>query len=408
MNKDPDNERNTSGAGRPGDGASREGGAPREGGASREGGADARHGEAPGGDTGADGDLDLRRLLLTAVQDLEPSDDALDHLRKAVPERRARKRQALVGVAAAVLLLGTAVPAFLHVADAADGSGHRTVTAGRDESAPPRTRPDGGRSFDAGQAGGSDPGARTPGRGSADAHPKPHGSAASRGSGAGAGGGSSPMTTFGVKLPNCAADQLGVTATKSRPTADGTVYGSFHVANVSNRKCAVDGGDSVGFAASGAADPAKITVVQHTPGDPATQLPETSNDTAPVALAPDAAYELKFAFVPSETCPSSGDSPDPTPSGDPSKDPQSPGGSPGSKTDAAADTGTGSDAGAGGSGLGTQLLADGGDGTGGGTQEGSVSVSHVPEPGADKAQTTIQNACAGTIYKTGPVNEPAA
>ncbi|MBP0461905.1 hypothetical protein JFN87_31280, partial [Streptomyces bomunensis] len=241
------------------------------------------------------------------------------------------------------------------------------------------------------------------------ARPKPHGSTASPGGGSAAGTGddSSPATTFGEKLPSCAADQLGVTATKSRPTADGTVYGSFHVSNVSHKKCAVNGGDSVGFAASGAADPAKIMVVQHTPGDPATQLPETSNDTAPVALAPAAAYELKFAFVPSETCPSSGGSPDPTPTSDPSHDPQSPGGSPGSKTDAAADTGTGSGAGA--SGLDTQLVADGGDGTGGaGTQEGSVSVSHVPEPGADKAQTTIPNACAGTIYKTGPVNEPAA
>ena len=37
---------------------------------------------------------------------------------------------------------------------------------------------------------------------------------------------------------------------------------------------------------------------------------------------------------------------------------------------------------------------------GGATQEGSIAVSHVPEPGAPAEETTIADACAGTVYRT--------
>ncbi|MEU2881273.1 hypothetical protein ABZ651_34915, partial [Streptomyces sp. NPDC007070] len=48
------------------------------------------------GPDGLDSDeLDLRRMLHRAVEDVEPRDGALDHLRRAVPARRARKRQAV-------------------------------------------------------------------------------------------------------------------------------------------------------------------------------------------------------------------------------------------------------------------------------------------------------------------------
>lgn len=46
----------------------------------------------------------------------------------------------------------------------------------------------------------------------------------------------------------------------------------------------------------------------------------------------------------------------------------------------------------------TQLTTDGG------TMDGSVAVSHTAEPGAPSGQTSIPNACAGTIYKTGVLN----
>ena len=40
----------------------------------------------------------LRRLMKAAVQGIEPTPDALHHLRRAVPARRAHRRQVLVGL----------------------------------------------------------------------------------------------------------------------------------------------------------------------------------------------------------------------------------------------------------------------------------------------------------------------
>ncbi|WP_329457096.1 hypothetical protein [Streptomyces sp. NBC_01497] len=375
--------------------------------------------EPAAGDTPLD-ELALRRMLHTAVEGMEPSGGTLDHLRTAIPARRARKRQALVGAAAAALLFGTAVPAFLHVAGVSDASGHRTVRAGGSESESTGTWPDGGRSGDAPGREGGEPGSPRPGGVTAGQTPKPHredpgASGTGPGGSAGSGPASSPGSTFAVMLPVCTAGQLGVTASKSAPTANGTVYGSFHVSNVSATECTVTGSDTLGFVATGAADPMRISVVQHTAGDPATQLPDTSEGSAAVALAPATAYEVQFAFVPSATCPTKteGGSGDPTPPGGDTPGNPSSGGSPGSDSGAVPGTasGVGTDVAASGTGastgLTTQLVEDG-VGSGGGTEDGSVSVSHTPEAGVAKAETTITNACAGTIYKTGPVDAPAA
>ena len=78
------------------------------------------HGPDDTGPEGLDSDeLALRTLLHHAVGQMEPRQGTLDHLRRAVPARRARKRQALVGMAAAALFVGTAVPALLHVSNSA-------------------------------------------------------------------------------------------------------------------------------------------------------------------------------------------------------------------------------------------------------------------------------------------------
>ncbi|MCF3965173.1 hypothetical protein, partial [Streptomyces fuscigenes] len=368
-------------------------------------------------------ELALRRLLHDAVDGLQPSDGVLDHLHAAVPARRARKRQVLVGAAAAALLFGTAVPAFLHVAGVSDPVRHRTVSAGHEEAPSDGAWPDGGRSDDAGNGPRRGQDTREPSDGTASAPAEPGtGSPSAKdrdpGTSTGPGAVTSPGSTFAMTLPTCSADQLGVTASKNPPTANGTVYGSFHVSNVSDKECTVTGGDAVGFMAAGAADPARISVVQHTAGDPATQLPSTPGDTSTMALAPAGAYEVQFAFVPSATCPTKGDggSTSPTDPGGSTGKPPSSGSSTGSDSGAAAPgagsgSGSGTDVATDGAttGLGTQLVEDDGAGPGsGGTQDGSVSVSHTPEAGVPKAETTIPNACAGTIYKTGPVDAPPA
>ncbi|NEC73968.1 hypothetical protein G3I25_20735, partial [Streptomyces rochei] len=95
-------------------------------------------------------------MLHQAVRDVEPSDGTLEHLRRAVPARRARKRQAAVGMAAAALFIGTAVPALVHVSKTtgpgADPSvaGHASQAQG---GASQGKDPAGGQSGIAGSAG---------------------------------------------------------------------------------------------------------------------------------------------------------------------------------------------------------------------------------------------------------------
>ncbi|MFD7442049.1 hypothetical protein [Streptomyces sp. NPDC059909] len=343
-------------------------------------GGDVLGGDVLGGDALAevlDGDeLALRRLLHNAVDDLAPSEGALDHLRRAVPARRARKRQALVGMAASVILLGTAIPAFVHVANSGGISDDRSVNAGHGEQAQGGTGTKAGD--DARQKGGDNPSGQepgTPGKSEESEKPEKPGSEAPDDL---PGAPVDPAESIPATTPTCEASQLGVDATEvGAPDPEGKVYGAFRIANVSGTACAVTGSGSVGFQAQGAADPAKISVVEHTTGDAATGLPDPSVQAGAVLLEPSTSYEVKFAFVPSETCPTTGPTPDPSPTD---------GGSSGT-TDGTGTTTTE-----------TQLVTEDG------TADGSIVVSHTPEAGAPAASATVPNACAGTIYRTSVLN----
>ncbi len=371
------------------DGAGRAGGDRADGGRAGGDGGDGDSGEVVSNDLNGvlDGDeLALRRMLHGAVGDLRPSDGALDHLRKAVPTRRARKRQAVVGMAAAALLFGTAVPAFVHVANSTDATDDRAVSTGHSEQA------QGGADAGKGTTGGKkDTGGPSDKVSAAEDEPdkkdKPDGGAVSGSPEGGKGGSADSEAPYETaSSPACDPSQLLVVGQTGAPDSVGTVYGSFRVSNVSASGCSVTGRGTVNALATGAADQSKIAVAQHTAGDPAAGLPDPSQEAAALVLPPNGAYEVKFAWVPSETCPTTGASPDPSPSED---------GSAGTT----GDPGTGPDTGTGdGSNTVTQLTTDGG------TMDGSVAVSHTAEPGAPSGQTSIPNACAGTIYKTGVLN----
>lgn len=336
----------------------------------------------------------LRRMMRGAVQDLEPSDGTLDHLYRAVPARRARRRQALVGAAAAALLIGTAVPAFVHVANSEGSNTASPAIAGHGEQAQGGNGEEpgaesgngGGTSGGEGQQSGTEgvpDSTVTPSDSSGqDTDEKTNGGSAE-----------GSVASAQATMPACAPDQLGVaSAGTGAAGADGTVYGSFRIANISGKNCSVSSSGTVGFAATGAADPTKIVVVRHTQGDPASGLPDPAQEEATVLLKPAMVYEVRFAWVPQETCPTTGGSPSPTPTD----------GAAGS-TGVAAGSTTGSGTGEGEAGTETQTGSDEGDGA----AQGTVSVMHTPEPGAPVAETTISNACAGTIYRTG-VLEPAS
>ena len=339
---------------------------------------------------GADGlapdELELRALLHGVVQDVRPRDGALEHLRRAVPARRARKRQALVGMAAAALFAGTAVPALLHVSDM-PGLGADPSIAGSSSQAHNGTgqgkNPDGGASTSGG-SGGRSKGGDTGGGRSGD-------KAKSPGSGSASDGGASASASPGTNVPLCAAAQLGsATSAVAGPDSAGIVYGTFRVVNVSGEPCTVDAGGAVQAQAQGAADSSKISVVQHASGDAATGLPDPSAEASQLVLQPGAAYEVRFAWVPSETCPTSGGtgtggtggaSPDPSPS-----------------TDTGAGTGTGTGTGStdtSGGGTAVQMLAEDG------TADGSVVVAHTAAAGSPTVSVSVPDACAGTVYRTG-------
>ncbi|MFH8758724.1 hypothetical protein [Streptomyces atroolivaceus] len=353
-------------------------------------GASGGSGDAGGsGDTGGSGgsggqDMDevaLRRLLRGAVQDLEPADGTLDHLHRAVPARRARRRQGVVGAAAAALLIGTAVPAFVHVANSDGSATANPAIAGHGQQAQGGSGEDAGAEADRGMTAGPENRRSEGAEGDAGNPTAPSRESDPGAESSGAVGRDEPPGSEAAATTACDPGQLGVASAESGAAgADGTVYGTFRIANVSGDACSVTSDGTVDFQAAGAADPQKITVVQHTAGDPAGGLPDPSLEPGTVLLKPTMTYEVRFAWVPSDTCPTIGGSPSPTPTdGD--------GGGGGSE-------GTGTDAGT------TDTVAQFGSADEG-PADGSIAVIHTPEAGAPTAETTIANACAGTIYRTG-------
>ncbi|MFF1693343.1 hypothetical protein ACFVXC_06925 [Streptomyces sp. NPDC058257] len=324
-------------------------------------------------DSGSDSDeLALRRLMRTAVQEIEPNDRALERLRHAVPARRARKRQAVVGMAAAALFIGTAIPALVHVTNSGGGSDDRPSIAGNSEQTQGGSSegkgPDGGEK---GEGSGSGP---SKSKDKKDEKGKKDGKG-SGASSAGATGGPDPEGAASTDSAACAMDQLGnAVGSAGAPEGDGKVYGSFRIANVSSTACTVSAPGSVSTSTTGAADPGKIGIADHVAGDPAAGLPDPAQAISSLVLQPGQAYEVKFAWVPSEGCPT--DSGEPTPDPTPTE-----GGGP--------DGGTPD---------GTEPQMMRGDG---GVLDGGVTVSLTAASGSPAAGTTIANACAGTVYRTG-------
>ncbi|TGA97427.1 hypothetical protein [Streptomyces sp. MZ04] len=324
-------------------------------------------------------ELALRRMMRQAVEEIEPGDRALERLRYAVPARRARKRQAVVGVAAAALFIGTAIPALVHVTNSGGGSDDRPSIAGNSEQTQGGSSqgkgPDGGEKGEGGDSGPSK---------SKDKKDKKD-KKGDKGKGeasAGATGGPDPSGTASTDSPACTIDQLGNAAGSSGAAeADGKVYGSFRIANISGSSCTVSAAGSVSTAVAGAADQAKISVVDHVAGDAASSLPDPAQALSQLVLKPGAAYEVRFAWVPTEACPTEGGEPSPDPS--PTEGGGAGGGAGG--TDSGAPGGTE-----------PQMVREDG-----GVADGSVTVSLTASAGAPAAGTTIGNACAGTVYRTG-------
>ncbi|MEV5316795.1 hypothetical protein AB0K92_03815 [Streptomyces sp. NPDC052687] len=345
------------------------------------------HGPDDQGPDGLDSDeLALRRLLHGAVDDIEPRDGTLEHLRRAVPARRARKRQAVVGMAAAALFAGTAVPALVHVSNAT-GSDANPSIAGHGSQAQGGTSEGKSTEGTGEKPGGASGTVEEKDKDGKKEHDKGKGGSG----GSGSGDSADPAAPSSEAGAACTAGQLSATGSVDAPGSTGTVYGTFRITNISGGSCTVSGPGTLVPLAQGAADPAKIGQARHAAGDPAFGLPDPSLEVGQLVLLPGAAYEVKFAWVPSEPCPTgNGDNggtdngggtggpeptPDPTPTETPGTTPEG--------TSTGGDTGTT-----------TQLVTE--DGVAG----GSVAVSYTADAGASTG-ATVTNACAGTVYYTG-------
>ncbi|MEU8432335.1 hypothetical protein AB0F18_05400 [Streptomyces sp. NPDC029216] len=363
----------------------------------------------------------LRSLFAGAVQGLEPSEGALERLRHAVPVRRARKRQALVGAAVAVVLGGTVIPVALHLDDEEDKgatAGHSAI-AGHGEAQGTHS----GEPHPSGPDSGARPQpARSPGKGQTagatgdrtSPHPggSPSGGVSAGPSGDGApvaavGNGPQPPAGAAAATPGCTAGQLGVAGSAGAPGADGKVYGSFKVTNVSAQGCTVTGPDTV-TAASVAQGPRPattpgVTVTGHTAGDPASGLPDPSAEAPALLLQPKQTYEVLFAWVPSaQSCPAATPSPTASPQQQEGTVQRPAGQADGGPAKTPADGAASVPAGTGDTAGGTQPP--------GGTADpdpAGVAVSHAPAAtGAPVTQATIPQACGGTVYRTGLIPQP--
>ncbi len=349
-----------------------------------------------GQDTGRGvGEDELRRLLHSAVGDLEPAPDSLEQLRRAVPARRRRRRHAVVGAAAALLLGGTSIPAMVHVANFADGPEDRPANAASTQRTPGGTEGTHGEGTEhsgkppAGHGGKkTDPGKPAePGKSPDAAERKPSAGTSTP----------YPSGTMDVTSPACSRAQLGNGVSSVGPAdASGRVYGSFRVVNTSDTACSVEGGGEIGVLPQGGTDSSRVSVVDHTAGDAAPALPDPITTPDQLVLKPGQAYEVKFAWVPAEGGGTTGCSaPPPSPTPVPSK-------APGEKSPDSSSSVSGEGGGSttGGS------QAGGNEGTpgGGSNPPGGIVLSHTPEAGEPAAaDAKLPDACAGTVYRTEPL-----
>ncbi|GCD36074.1 hypothetical protein OEIGOIKO_03827 [Streptomyces chrestomyceticus JCM 4735] len=359
----------------------------------RETGPEGQSGQDTGRGVGED---ELRRLLHSAVGDLEPAPDSLEQLRRAVPARRRRRRHAVVGAAAALLLGGTSIPAMVHVANFADGPEDRPANAASSQRTPGGTKGTHGEGTEhsgkppAGRGGKkSDPGGKPaePGKSPDAADKKP-----SAGTGT-----PYPSGTMDVTSPACSRAQLGNGVSSVGPAdANGRVYGSFRVVNTSDTACSVEGGGEIGVLPQGGTDSSRVSVVDHTAGDAAPALPDPITTPDQLVLKPGQAYEVKFAWVPAEGGGTTGCSaPPPSPTPVPSKAPGEK--SPDSSTSVSGEGGGSTTGGS---------QAGGNEGTpgGGSNPPGGIVLSHTPEAGEPAAaDVKLPDACAGTVYRTEPL-----
>ncbi|MEO3752659.1 hypothetical protein [Streptomyces sp. B6B3] len=370
-----------------------------------------------------DGEEILRRLLRDTVRPIEPSPDSLEHLRVAVPARRRRHRQLLLGAAASVVLLGVGMP--LMVTSAARLSGGEGEAVGADEhgylgengTVVEGNSPDEPDMYDTG--GGETPYPEQ----SADGGTGDESSTPGGGDQSGDGDVMDSWESLGATSPTCTRSQLGDAETVTHePDAEGRIYGAIRMANISDEACRIDGTGELVALPLGETDSADVQIIDRTEGDRAEGLPTPDESYQELILAPGTGYEVQFAYVPEAEAGSGGCT-----VSDPSTDPTEPvvgtdepaalsdagdtggtaEGSEGDNSGTGGDTGDNGENGNGGDSEGES--GDNGDNGDGGTTDGGtgetddgVVLRYTPSAGEpEAAQVPLAGVCTGTVYRTG-------
>ncbi|MEV7597879.1 hypothetical protein AB0O91_10915 [Kitasatospora sp. NPDC089797] len=355
----------------------------------------------------------LRELMRHAVDGIQPGVGALPRIRQAVPRRRAARRGAWTGAAALALAVAIALP-VLHEGDRLGLSGG---PGSAQAAGPTLAAPSGGAV--GGGAAGPGPHAGLPG-GEGTATPTGSGSASpSPGADPSRPGTATPPAVPGAAdggiVPLCTRTDLGQgTAQIGAADAQGRIYGSFTVYNVSGHSCRVGGPGAVAVTGVSGADRSRVRTADHAPGDPAAGLP--AMDAEPPVLSPQAGYKVPFAWIPDQGCGtggstgaptnganqislttqappvgSSGAAPDTGTSAAPSANPQASSSPTSGPTPAPSPTPTPS-----------------GNPT---APQPTATIAHTPAPGSPAAATaSLPVECGGTLYRGGvqPAGGPAA
>ena len=362
---------------------------------------------------------EIRELLHRAVGELQPAPGALEQLRRAVPQRRQRRRRIYGSAAltAALCLIGGLAlhSAAVSVLSASgpqttrsfgDAANNHSASGGAGISSSPSYSPllpypslgSGGALGGAGTSGGGSSNAVSPVPGSpGSGRLQPSGRSSGQGGTAAryttpspgapivpttsAVTGSSSVANPASTAPaaaECVQSQLGAgTATVAAADSAGIVYGTFLVTNVSTKTCVVSQPGTVAVLSVNGTNPSWIAITQHTAGDPAGGLPTPAATPAPVVLAPGKAYAVGFAWVPT------------TGTGAPSCVTASPSAS----ASTAGSAGTSAA-------VNTQSQSNDPSST---TGQPSVVLGHTPGAGGSAVSAVVPNACGGTVYRTAPL-----
>ncbi|MFW6723259.1 hypothetical protein ACHZ98_24480 [Streptomyces sp. MAR4 CNY-716] len=332
---------------------------------------------------------ELRLLLHSAVDGLEPAPGTLQYLQRAVPARRTRRRQLVAVAAVAVVALAVSVPALMmNVAGSTSEKNPRQDIA--NSQLPGAGQQGGGGAVEGND---SDATAGTKEPGGKEDKTEPSGEDENT---AAPTGGSEGTTAAEPCAPAQVSEPV---AARGTPDGAGRVTGSFTVTNVSATACEVESSDGVRVGGTfGAASASAVDTRTHTAGDAATDLLPAPETTGTLVLAAGESYVVEFAWVPEPSSDGGCTSTATTPAPDPSDDTQSSPDETQSETDQGTETGgdTGGTGGTGGTG------EPGGEGDG--TTDGSVTLTHSPEADSSAvASVTVENACAGTVYYTEPL-----